>query len=633
MRNARQTRAAKNLVPAPDPSASTANNANQHVWDYLKYYVSLRQPPQFAILIDGAWGIGKTYLIKTFLKEQFPEKMDYLYVSLYGLSRSEEIDDAILCAMYPVLANPGAQVVGKLAKGVLKVFKFDTDLTAADLLSKLSPKLYVFDDLERCAMPINEVLGYINDLVEHDGCKAVIVANEAEIADKEKYATVREKLIGKTLKIQSSLDEALAHFISEMECATAQTFVRDQADIIKGIYFNSGLNNLRLLRQSLWELDRVFAVIEPRKLTNTAAMIDLAKILLALSFELKAGRLAENDLWDRMTKLMLRSLRDREQPQTAAIGVASERYPDVEFGDTILNDETLVAILSKGAVNTAQINASLDQDHRFLAHGRETPWRTVWHFYERSDEAFTGALAAMEQDFANRKYTVAGEFLQVLGLRLWASGMGLLTLSKSDIIDQSKTYIDSLYSEDKLAQSALDSFRDDFGLTGWAGLGFFERESVEFDAVEAYWRQKWAQSQAKALTKDVAVLIDEMKCDGDLFYRRVTLTNSEDNRYYNVPILHAYPAEAFVTDLLAIDPPAQKTILGALAARYKHSAFAQELAPEMDWIKDVYSRLQLARSDMTGVAQIRMTQVLRWTLDKIEFLNPPPVAAARGEDI
>ena len=39
----------------------------------------------------------------------------------------------------------------------------------------------VFDDLERCEMPISETLGYINDYVEHKNVKCVIVANEQEI--------------------------------------------------------------------------------------------------------------------------------------------------------------------------------------------------------------------------------------------------------------------------------------------------------------------------------------------------------------------------------------------------------------------------------------------------------------------
>ena len=62
-------------------------------------------------------------------------------------------------------------------------------------------------------MPINTSLGYINEFVEHEGRKVIIVTNEQEIKDKEEYARRREKLIGKTFEVQSVLDEALVSFI------------------------------------------------------------------------------------------------------------------------------------------------------------------------------------------------------------------------------------------------------------------------------------------------------------------------------------------------------------------------------------------------------------------------------------
>ena len=41
--------------------------------------------------------------------------------------------------------------------------------------------ILIFDDLERCNCPVNEILGYINTYVEHDGMKVIIVANQKEI--------------------------------------------------------------------------------------------------------------------------------------------------------------------------------------------------------------------------------------------------------------------------------------------------------------------------------------------------------------------------------------------------------------------------------------------------------------------
>ena len=44
------------------------------------------------------------------------------------------------------------------------------------------PSIFVFDDLERCDCPINEVFGFLNEIVEHENTKVIIVANEKEIS-------------------------------------------------------------------------------------------------------------------------------------------------------------------------------------------------------------------------------------------------------------------------------------------------------------------------------------------------------------------------------------------------------------------------------------------------------------------
>jgi len=48
-------------------------------------------------------------------------------------------------------------------------------------LVNLENYILIFDDLERCNMNVNEILGYINSFVEHDKVKTLIVANQKEI--------------------------------------------------------------------------------------------------------------------------------------------------------------------------------------------------------------------------------------------------------------------------------------------------------------------------------------------------------------------------------------------------------------------------------------------------------------------
>jgi Cdc6-like AAA superfamily ATPase len=184
---------------------SLPSDKNKHIRDYLSYYISLSHAPHYAVMITGPWGIGKTFLIKKLLAERFKDGKEYIYLSLYGLSSRDDLDVALFQAAYPLLGSKTVKVGARLSMAALKTLsKFYhvelPDFKVSDLASRPTAVLYVFDDLERCAMPINTVLGYINEFVEHDDQKVVIVANEQGL-ESEEYKTRKEKLIGKTLEM------------------------------------------------------------------------------------------------------------------------------------------------------------------------------------------------------------------------------------------------------------------------------------------------------------------------------------------------------------------------------------------------------------------------------------------------
>jgi predicted ATPase len=91
---------------------------NRHIGEYLEYYVSFPHSPRYAVLLNGAWGVGKTFLVKRFFK-QFPTEGEprAVYVSLFGLSTLDEVDEALLRAIYPALGWRVTRVASRIAKG------------------------------------------------------------------------------------------------------------------------------------------------------------------------------------------------------------------------------------------------------------------------------------------------------------------------------------------------------------------------------------------------------------------------------------------------------------------------------------------------------------------------------------
>jgi len=65
--------------------------SNKHIFDYLDYYVDVLNPPQYAVMLTGPWGIGKSYEIKQYAKTLAARGKKVSYVSLYGIKSTEDI--------------------------------------------------------------------------------------------------------------------------------------------------------------------------------------------------------------------------------------------------------------------------------------------------------------------------------------------------------------------------------------------------------------------------------------------------------------------------------------------------------------------------------------------------------------
>ncbi|MBB3066432.1 P-loop NTPase fold protein [Limibacillus halophilus] len=588
---------------------------NQHVVDYLRHYVRSPSAPHFAVMLNGPWGIGKTFFVKEFVKSVADEDLRHVYVSLYGLNSFDEIDDAIFRAMYPILENKGVKFAGRAAKTLGKYFRFELGIQPKDFLERANSDLFIFDDLERCAIPrIERILGYINEFVEHEERKVIIIANEREINDCERYQSVREKLIGKTLEIQSTFHQALEAFIGAIENVGAKRFLSSNADVIFEVYNQSELYNLRILQQSLWDFERVYCALHERHKLNETAMIVLMSLLFAFSFELKAGRLTTNDLRGRHFALIASAMRsERDEAASLPISNAQNRYPEIDLGTSVLSDETLVNIFDRGIVSTDEICNDLDASSFFVNVEDEPAWRTVWHSFERTDDEFYSAFERMEKAFAARAFVVPGEILHVLGLRIWLSKIDVIQKPLEDVIAEGKEYIDDLYESGRLEVQEISSIRD----SGYAGLGIHQHNTPEYKYLYKHLNDK---IQAAAVDRYPAIaeeLLDNMIADPELFFSRIALTHEGKNEFYNIPILASADIDRFVSAILEHHPSQQRAILMSLKARYENNKLDGALAEERSWATKVRNELFEEAGNLSDISRYRLRRNLTFALDEV----------------
>lgn len=180
----------------------TEQQITKEILRYLK-----DQSYNYAVLIDGEWGSGKTYFVNNTLIPSISEQegqssieRSIKYISLYGCKCIEDVQENIAWsfaenarAKIQDKANwgkTGEAVSGnillsskKIGNAILKKFLPETSLfeIASDWLN-LGSFIFVFDDLERCDCSLNEVFGFLNELVEHGNTKVIIIANEAELS-------------------------------------------------------------------------------------------------------------------------------------------------------------------------------------------------------------------------------------------------------------------------------------------------------------------------------------------------------------------------------------------------------------------------------------------------------------------
>ena len=231
-------------------------------------------------------------------------------------------------------------------------------------------------------------------------------------------------------------DEAFEFFVTQVDQSDAKALFAKYKKDITTIYAQSELNNLRILQQTMWDFERVCRALTKPQRNNAEAMTALLRLIFALSFEIKAGRLLASDLGSRRNWLFAAAMDEPSKDRASR-----RRYPEIDLADQVLSDDALVDTLVRGIVDENAIRSCLERSRYFIRAANERPWVTVWHFFDRTDEEFRAAYERMEKQFVGREFTEAGELSHVLALRLFFARHGVSGEEISKVMDEGKHYI------------------------------------------------------------------------------------------------------------------------------------------------------------------------------------------------
>lgn len=424
---------------------------NRHIEEYLDYYCDFGKNLPFAILLKGKWGCGKTYFIKKYINKR--KDKNILHISLYGIDSFSGIKEKIIIELLPFIPEKYSRFAGSIFKNIKKVPKIkdwipeDIDELLADIFLKKNNKcIFVFDDLERCNIKIDKLLGFINNLVEFKNQKVIIISDEEKIlksADADKYREIKEKLIGKEFCIESSLEEAINLFVGRLKDGI---LVKESAIIKKllsRIYIQSTYDNLRLLQQGLSQFEYFFGTFKSKAREDSELLERMFYEFIVIFVEYKRGNIKGEQFFGKYPHFFKGVHEDREQKHFL------DKYNySISSWLSCFNVSILGKIL-QGINLSDDEKTKMVNDLEGLADINKESWQIVWYRYDHSDKDFFDSLNDVKEKWNKKEYEDFYVVLHIFGIFLGLSEDGIWSKSKEGIFNEGKEYIEFLIKENK----------------------------------------------------------------------------------------------------------------------------------------------------------------------------------------
>jgi hypothetical protein len=378
---------------------------NEEITYRIEQYLEL--DTNYAIIINGDYGIGKTHYIKNQLfpkiaKLKIPNsEKDETYIpiliSLFGAKSIEDIQNQIFVELYPILKKRGIKIVAGLGNTVLKYFGSNLkDLlsetgTSSESLTDYRKILICIDDIDRksAELDLKEVFGFVNNLVENLNAKILLIANEDELRkeintdDIDNYSLLREKVIGVSVSFNSNVSSTFDRIIEAKYKTENKPYfdflIEHKKNIVNRISQNK--DNLRNLLFFLEHFKIVFneatnyLSTESKFATIKKDVLEgILNFTLPISIEYKMGKLNTTNFSEileiyqgfsfNLSQLIGNSNNKEEAPKTYA-ELFKEKYSPDDNVQRIYFDSIFNYITGKTSFKIEQLSDELNILYKF----------------------------------------------------------------------------------------------------------------------------------------------------------------------------------------------------------------------------------------------------------------------------
>lgn len=454
---------------------------NTHIEDYLDRYLEIEKP-DFAVMLKGEWGCGKTYFISEYRRKLERDKKAHCYVSLNGVSSFDDVVVSLLAKSN--WAKKGCELFRRASSNISigipgVTLSLGNLLRAEDFKMRLKGRVLMFDDFERCKIDRIELLGFLSRFVEEENLHTIIIADEKRIdfGDGE-YWIRKEKVVGRTLELQSLDSEIIPRIVDQLRFVELRDFLKDHQALLLNCH-NSILEycerqqpNYRIFKHALREFEFIFRpVFEDKKIEShkTEIFNELFFRYLSIFYCIQVGKIKE----EKLKKILEFSYGAKEDDECTTL---RKYFPQWGGSDSFIPLNVWLDIFASKKINHQEILAHIRE--RF--NHQEPAWKRLWHYPDYDDSELSLLFEEVDHALKNKEYRDVVSILHIFSTLLELAASNFIDKTCEDVSLRAQKYLDELGNDIEWNAS---KGHINFIFDHPAGHGLREKELPQFEVI------------------------------------------------------------------------------------------------------------------------------------------------------
>ena len=524
---------------------------NEIVIDYLKV-----KDTDYALMINGKWGCGKTYYLEhdfkhfveqkecpfasynsNSIKERLKRiwkrppnkhKFNIAFISLYGVSSPEDFYYRVFLGVNSWAKTKIFALIGSAGIKLANVFNLKISKEDASKINFISNNtILVFDDLERiCSdkISVKEILGLINEYSEHNHYKVIIACNEEIYKDNEEYRKYKEKTIRYTCNFVADVESVFDTIVETYGDENFRKYVEQNKSFILNIFEIGGEKNLRTLKFYLDSMSNLYSNVSEVKYKENILRTLLVSTMIYAT-EYKKGKEKEDleELKDRYEMLfgsnvdLQTTKKDKREP--TYFQTISKAYGSL-YQQEMIKLPFVIIYLITGYLDRDALGHWVNERNEELLDVESKPEYELYNelssFETVDDDNLVGQITLLIDYVKEGKYKVL-DLMNIYAVLLKYHDIGIEGFTLTEEIE--KIFINAI--DRKYKGEEKDLLRKEYKIPSWHDSEKYRDCFKKYEVLRKHLLQMIAQSR-----------LDENKAKCDEFLQKAEQGDVEGIRHY-----------------------------------------------------------------------------------------------------